>query len=340
MFNSPANLKSRLPRRARRPMRELCPLLCCLALSAAQVTLLLDMGTDEGSDELFVGGGSSVSMLGLVPPGLAMTSLGNGLWHVNTSAFTVGATVTYKFRNGSSDNWDTGATWESLTSAECTVPVRGYDEHRQLVVSDSQPQIVGPVCFNSCAACPPRPPSLPPSPPSLPSPPTLPPLPPLPPPSPPSKPTPSPPPSTLPRPPPSPPSSPSPPAAPPQLVVTVTTTVISATAAGGASLVVLLLVCCYLAFRRRSRRSSLADGTEHAVRYQGGHFTSTAQAPHQAGHSAIEVAIANVRRVLGKVRQPLPLPPPLPPPSPLPLPLPLSLPLPLPLRSSRFGARR
>ena len=149
-------------------MRELCSLLCYLALSAAQVTLLLDMGSDEGSNELYVGGGSLASTLGLVAPGLAMTLLGNGLWRlgINTTAFAVGSAVTYKFRNGYSSNWDTGATWESLTSADCTVLVGGYD-HRRLVVAP-KPQIIGPVCFNSCAACPPRPPSLPPPPPAAP----------------------------------------------------------------------------------------------------------------------------------------------------------------------------
>ena len=67
-------------------MRELCSLLCCLALSAAQVTLLLDMGSDEGSNELYVGGGSLASDWpgGLVAPGLAMTLLGNGLWQMES----------------------------------------------------------------------------------------------------------------------------------------------------------------------------------------------------------------------------------------------------------------
>ena len=80
-------------------MRELCSLLCYLALSAAQVTLLLDMGSDEGSDELYVGGGSLASTLGLIAPGLAMTLLGNGLWRlgINTTAFAVGSAAPSSF---------------------------------------------------------------------------------------------------------------------------------------------------------------------------------------------------------------------------------------------------
>lgn len=79
----------------------------------------------------------SATMPGGFPPGLAMTSLGNGSWEltlIETSTFPpIGAEYFYKFRTVSRSDWEV-IGWEPNLEGECATSPSGNDNQYAAIV--------------------------------------------------------------------------------------------------------------------------------------------------------------------------------------------------------------
>ncbi len=110
---------------------------CLPAADSVQIAFRVDM-----TNEVVSGDGVFFTSPDVTSP-VAMTSLGGGLYEY-IGLFEIGSVIEYRFANGAADE---------AIPFECAVDAGVNGQMREYTVGNFT-QVVGPVCFGSCAACP------------------------------------------------------------------------------------------------------------------------------------------------------------------------------------------
>ena len=125
---------------------EFCLEFTQLTQANVDVTVSVDM-----TNEINWGGGVSGEGVfisgefnGWANPGDAMTDQGNGIWEI-TLSLAPNDTIEYKFQNGT-DGWE---NIDETQGGPCTL----QDFGNRFVITETDPVLIDPVCFNKCVAC-------------------------------------------------------------------------------------------------------------------------------------------------------------------------------------------